>query len=136
MQQHAPYWQQLLVSNHTLASHMAALYNELQELQEKEWLDDFLPITRQISNRLQTALSYLGEADGEQQEGAATGMEEVAIRHEVNQLLEQRRQELERGEMETHTRGKLVALKSILDQLDMMLQLSGDIRRVCRKISA
>ncbi|MCC6762282.1 MAG: FUSC family protein [Chitinophagaceae bacterium] len=136
MQQQAPYWQQLLVSNHTLASHLAALYNELQELQETEWLDDFLPITRQISNRLQTALSYLGEAGGEQQEGAATGMEEVAIRHEVNQLLQQRRRELERGEMETHTRGKLVALKSILDQLDMMLQLSGDIRRVSRKMAA
>lgn len=135
MQQHAPYWQQLLVSNHTLASHMAALYNELKELNETEWLDNFLPITKQISNRLQTALNYLGEAKGEQQEGAATGLEDVAIRHEVNQLLRQRRQELERGEMETRTRGKLVALKGILDQLDMMLQLSGDIRKVCRKMA-
>jgi hypothetical protein len=42
---------------------------------------------------------------------------------------------LQRGEWETGTKEKLVALKSVLDQLDMMLQLAGDIRRACRNIT-
>lgn len=136
MQQQAPYWQQLLVSNHTLASHIAALYTELQEMPEQDWLDDFLPLTRQCSNRLQTARNYLTQETTALQSGAATGQEETSIRQEVNQLLAQRRHELARGMMETHTRQRLTDLKSLLDQIDMMLQLAGDIRRVCRRLAA
>jgi uncharacterized membrane protein YccC len=135
MQQQAPYWQQLLVSNHTLASHIAALYTELQEMPEQEWLDDFLPLTRQCSNRLQTARNYLTQETTALQTGAATGQADTSIRQEVNHLLAQRRQELQQGQLETLTRQRLTDLKSLLDQIDMMLQLAGDIRRVCRRLT-
>ncbi|MCU0395413.1 MAG: FUSC family protein [Chitinophagaceae bacterium] len=134
MQEKAPYWQQLVVSTHVLASHTAALFTEVQDLNAREQLHAFLPITRQVSNRLLTACSLLNTSNAQLQMGAATGMEDIAIRREVKALLLQRRNELERGEWETTTKERLVALKSVLDQLDMMLQLSGDIRRICRKM--
>jgi uncharacterized membrane protein YccC len=133
MQEKAPYWQQLVVSNHVLASHTAALFAEVQQLQDKEITEAFMPIVKQVSNRLQTAQGYLMHTTVQLQSGAATGMEDIAIRQEVKALLHQRRTELDRGQWETGTKDKLVALKSVLDQLDMMLQLSGDIRRACRK---
>jgi hypothetical protein len=133
MQQQAPYWQQMVVSTHVFASHTAALFTETQELNNDEQLEAFQPIAKQISNRLQTAHGYLTQEQVELQTGAATGMEDISIRQEVKSLLAKRRHELERGEWETKTKDKLVAVKSVLDQLDMMLQLSGDIRRVSRQ---
>jgi uncharacterized membrane protein YccC len=135
MQEKAPYWQQIVVSNHVMASHIAALYTETKEVTDPVGLSSFTPIARQISNRLQMAHSYLLHHKPALQQGAATGMEDIAIRKEVKSLLLQRRNELQRGEWETGTKEKLVALKSVLDQLDMMLQLSGDIRRACRNIT-
>lgn len=132
MQEKAPYWQQMVVSTHVFASHIAALYTEILELKDDAQLASFLPIAKQISNRLNTAHGYLVGEQPAMQEGAATGLEDIAIRLQVKELLAKRRMELERGQWETNTRPQLVALKSVLDQLDMMLQLSGDIRRVCR----
>jgi hypothetical protein len=136
MQEKAPYWQQVVVSNHVMASHIAALYTESKEVTDPVGLASFSPIASQVSNRLQTAYGYLIHHEPALQQGAATGMEDIAIRKEVKALLLQRGNELQRGEWETGTKEKLVALKSVLDQLDMMLQLSGDIRRACRKISS
>lgn len=133
MQQQAPYWQQMVVSTHVFASHTAALFTETHELHNVEQLEAFQPIAKQISNRLQTAHGYLTQEKVELQPGAATGTEDIAIRQEVKALLALRRNELERGERETKTKDKLVAVKSVLDQLDMMLQLGGDIRRVSRQ---
>lgn len=133
MQEKAPYWQQMVVSLHVLASHIAALYAEMQEVHEQEALASFLPIGVQISNRLAAAASSLSQDQLILQPGAATGLQNIAIRQRVNALLHQRREELERGEWETSTKQPLVALKSVLDQLDMILQLSGDIRRASRK---
>jgi uncharacterized membrane protein YccC len=135
MQTKAAYWQQMVVSTHVFASHIAALFTETQDLKQSDSIKAFQPIAKQISNRLQTAHGYLMHDQKALQLGAATGMEDIAIRQEVKALLAQRRMELERGEWETLTKEKLVALKSVLDQLDMMLQLSGDIRRVSRNTS-
>jgi uncharacterized membrane protein YccC len=136
MQEKAPYWQQLVVSNHVLASHISALHTEVEEAGNTADTKPFLPIVKQVGNRLQTAIAYLIHERPVMQEGAATGMEDITIREEVKALLLQRQQEVQRGEWETATKEKLVALKSVLDQLDMMLQLAGDIRRACRHISS
>jgi len=136
MQDKAPYWQQMVVSTHVFASHTAALFIEAQQLKQSDPMEAFQPIVKQISNRLQTSHGYLIQTQGALQSGAASGMEDIAIRQEVKALLAQRRMELERGEWETFTKDKLVALKSVLDQLDMMLQLSGDIRRASKKAGA
>lgn len=135
MQEKAPYWQQLVVSNHVLASHISALHTEVEEAGSSADTKPFLPIVKQVSNRLQTAIAYLQHESPVLQQGAATGMEDISIRQEVKALLLQRQQEVQRGEWETATKEKLVALKSVLDQLDGMLQLAGDIRRACRNIA-
>ncbi|HMP94549.1 MAG TPA: hypothetical protein PKD90_16840, partial [Phnomibacter sp.] len=96
---------------------------------------DFLPICRQLSNRLHTAIAYMGGQPGQPWPQAATGMQQTEIRRTIKTLLLQRQQELQMGQMETQTKNTLSQLKAVLDQLDMMLKLTGDIRRTCRQIS-
>ena len=135
MQQHAPYWQQLVVNLHVLTGHVGALYTEIKELPASEHQPDFLPICRQLSNRLHTAIAYMGGQPGQPWPQAATGMQQTEIRRTIKTLLLQRQQELQMGQMETQTKNTLSQLKAVLDQLDMMLKLTGDIRRTCRQIS-
>ena len=52
---------------------------------------------------------------------------------EVGSLLEKRRKEIEAGDLETETKKELIAVKSVVDQLQYIQNLSVTLARLCKQ---
>jgi uncharacterized membrane protein YccC len=136
MQDKAAYWQQLVVSTHVFTSHTAALFTEIQALTENDSWHEFQPIAQQITDRLMASQQLLLNEIPLPQAADEPILNDLHIRRQVKALMVQRKKELEAGQMETSTKQQLVKLKSVLDQLDMLLQLSTDIKKTSRELAA
>ena len=133
-QQHEAELHQLVVSNHVLASHVAALSAYRVQFAD-DWVSpDFNAITQLTLQQLDAAIDTLGRESNEILINMTHNQQPIAIRQQVDELLQQRLHELKQGWLETDTRRKLSELKAITDQFEMILRVSGDIRKVTEKL--
>jgi uncharacterized membrane protein (TIGR01666 family) len=123
---------QFVVLNHMLISHIATLSYYMQS--------DTAPYRSQKLNGVsKDILQYLENAKLNLQGRPA---DEKAIMHKeslrllnekANVLLEQRRKELELGQLETSTIASLRDLKSVMDQFNFIYKIVEEIEKNCRQ---
>lgn len=134
-QKHGGLIHQLVVSNHMLSSHIATLSSYVREFGLDYVSKGFQPIIDNTLLQLNQAQQWLNHtADGTEKMDTAK-QKPLAIKQQVDELMEQRQYELRQGSLETATRYKLSDYKTILDQFEIILRLSEDICGISRKLS-
>ncbi|HTL07432.1 MAG TPA: FUSC family membrane protein [Chitinophagaceae bacterium] len=118
---------QFVVLAHTLTSHIATLAHFSKTLAAKYQSQDFQPIIEQTTQRLQAAESALIEDN----KGAAAALpvpqQPFEPGRQVKELLAKRNEELQKGEVLTETRVKLLELKPIVDQFQFIDSIAKDL---------
>lgn len=123
-QRNSKEYHQLVVLNHVLNSHIAALAHYLP-FAEKYNSSDFRLICREINNNLGESIKI---SKGEQ---VSTPPKEVSrlLDEKMNELVDTRKKELEQGYTQTETRLKLMELKPIVDQFNFIASVAREIRQ-------
>jgi hypothetical protein len=123
----------LVVINHQLTSHIAALAQYAQQWAAKYAANDFNAAIHTINNELEAAASILDKGTAPENTPALTPRQ--VFTKQVEQLLNQRREELEQGFTDTPTRHTLFEYKSIIDQFDFIYRLATDSKKVSLQLT-
>lgn len=122
-----------VVLNHTLTSHIATLSHYVMPLSSKYASDDFTSIIRADLDQLQAAAHIL--------KGNATVAEQVdtGVQHKINErlndMLYQRKQELNDKLFDTETRKLLRELKPVVDQFNLISSIANDLKKLSAELS-
>ncbi|MBX3239976.1 MAG: FUSC family protein [Chitinophagaceae bacterium] len=123
---------QLVVSNHMLSSHIASLGVYSQLLAPAYHFPAFKPAANAVENKMQAAIDILSgricEASGNPDEHFAT------MRDRVQDLLNQRLDEISLGVEKSDVRKKLSGFKTITDQFEIINTITADITNILRKM--
>ena len=133
-QRHAALLHQFVVSNHMLASHIATLSYYTDTLKPEHILQEYLPVINVSVARLQQAIQYIVQPDAvaalpPQKEEKKTR----ALDAKIDQLLQQRRQEIEQKNYNTESRKLISDLKAITDQFYFIDKIAADVEKVSSK---
>lgn len=122
---------QLVVSNHMLTSHIATLSYYTDKLDAAFITQDYKPLVAASSLALDNSVKLL-EDDATVVEKIARAEEKPvsALDKKINELMMQRRKEIEEGQLETSTRKFLSQFKSITDQFYFIYKTSVDIEKI------
>jgi len=121
---------QFVVLHHMLGSHIAALSAFTREAVQNYQPEIFSPVVASILQKMEEAKYTLVTEN--LQDSTATGKEGLrALNDKVNTLMEQRKSELEQGNLHTETRTKLSELKRVADQFNFIYKAAVDIDRIC-----
>ncbi|MBI3882722.1 MAG: FUSC family protein, partial [Sphingobacteriales bacterium] len=137
---------QYVVLNHMLTSHIATLSYYATPLAEKYSSDDFLPVIKNTVAAFEKAISILKKSedtvlkplDGQ---ANATVINEDAKRNNIlndriNELIRERKAELQNNLSETDIRKTLSEFKAIVDQFNFISQIAGDINKISTEFIA
>jgi uncharacterized membrane protein (TIGR01666 family) len=120
---------QFVVLNHDMASHLATLSYFLVARGNPYRSSDLLAVTKQTRVHFSNAVKVLKEVNADELVPA----DKTALRH-VNDglalLLEKRREEVAKGNLETPTKRLLVDSKSVIDQFNFVYNDAASILRV------
>ena len=114
-----------------LTSHIATLSSYIQPLAKKYQSDDFLPIINNVVCLLNKAKLLLQKSASHEE----VVMQKEALRElndRVNNLMEQRKDELETGITESETKKNVAELKFIVDQFNFITKIAEDIEKQSR----
>lgn len=120
---------ELVVANHLLTSHIAALADYAQQWADKYTANEFAAVIRDTSNELDIARALLNKETINIPSTPAISWK--MIQERVNTLMEKRRSELQQQLFDSNTRKELFEFKSITDQFTFINRLAAD----CRKLS-
>jgi uncharacterized membrane protein (TIGR01666 family) len=123
----------LVVINHQLTSHIAALSQYAQQWAQKYAAEDFRAVLENTNAELEAASAILEK--GSAAENVSVVSPRQLFRVQVEQLMDQRREELERGLTDTPTRHTLFEYKSIVDQFDFIYQVAVDSKKISRQLN-
>jgi uncharacterized membrane protein YccC len=124
----AAYWHQLVVALHALLANIAAL----KGMGQKQNIPaNAGRLARQSRAKMANAISIMRGEGALQAEG---GMDDNSLQQIAGNLLKQREEELNRGELDGGTRHKLVAAKVLADNLDTIDVLSGETEKIALKL--
>lgn len=119
---------QFVVLNHMLTSHIASLSSYVKPLAEKYRSANFVPVIDNTTAHLEAAKGIIS---GERlQELTVEPAEKYIPEKQAKELLQKRREELQRGLNETETKTILSEFKSIVDQFDFIATISSDLRKL------
>jgi uncharacterized membrane protein YccC len=124
---------QFVVLNHMLTSYIATLshYTEIGNITDKE---QFLKVASDIKLYFNHAISYLNEE--KTVEGNLLNKDSLRELNELsNHLLKKRKEELQQGLLETSTRKRLFDFKSIVDQFNLIYNVSIDINKIAQSLA-
>ena len=124
---------QFVVLNHTLTSYIATLayYIHMETIPFES--DDFIKVAEDIKQHFTNALSYIENEEIAREK--IDNKESLRILNDrVNVLLQKRKQELEKGLLETSTRKPLFDLKSIADQFNLIYNVAADINKITKQL--
>jgi uncharacterized membrane protein YccC len=133
---------QFVVSNHMLTSHIATLaYYAMPEPQKVADPFIYQPVVGEIITRLENTIIWVkGEvADGRD---IATATADVAreglrtLNDRVNNLVERRKAELDKGIIDSDTRKQLSGLKPIVDQFNFIAKVTVNIERLSKELGS
>jgi len=119
---------QFVVANHVLTSSIATLSLYTQQKQTQSNDDIFSPVSNIIENKLNDAKKKL-----QHQTKKENTNNKIALRtlnDKLNDLLQQRKKELENGITESETKKDLAAFKPIADQLNFINKAASDIEKL------
>ncbi len=122
---------QFVVLNHMLTSHIATLAAYVRPLSEKYASPDFATAINKTLARMDDAEKILGEVEDDQ-----VVMDDATpdvIQQRLQDLLNNRREELKQGIQESETRKKLTEFKPLADQFNFIGNVSKDIKVLSEK---
>jgi uncharacterized membrane protein (TIGR01666 family) len=123
----------LVVINHQLTSHIAALAQYAQQWAEKYAASHFTEVINTINAELEGAKIILETATVTENALAVTPRQ--LFTKQVEQLMNKRREELEQGLTDTPTRHTLFEYKSIVDQFDFICRLAIDSKKISAQLT-
>lgn len=124
---------QFVVLNHMLTSYIATLSHYLQMQTIPYSSHDFVKVSQDIGQYFTNAITYLNEENIT--ENTVAHKESLRkLNDRVNKLLQQRKQELQQGLMETSTRKLLFDLKSIVDQFNLIYNVAIDLNKITQTL--
>jgi uncharacterized membrane protein (TIGR01666 family) len=121
---------QLVVMNHMIISHIAAL-SHLSTFAEKYRSYEFGAVINEILANLDAAIKII---DGGQVE-TKTADSTKRLMDKINEMLTVRKQEIGEGITQSETRVALMELKPIVDQFNFIAGLSRDFRTAVKSLS-
>ena len=127
-------YHQFVATNHLLSSYIASLSYYAQRAEGKYVSQDFQPLINQIDQHFDIAEDVLQH----HQTTKASQIKPVTVNSpKIQELLQQRRREIEAGksEMETPVRKTLSDLKTINDQFELISTATVDEVRILEKIA-
>ena len=160
--EHADRMHQFVVSNHMLTSHIATLsYYSLTEAKDHGDPQLYAPVVAEIGDRLDKTVNCLEAGEKAKQEGSAgaSGGAVVtnvnpdaplahpspllpalakeglrALNDQMNRLVDQRKSELGKGEVDSPTRRRLADFKPIVDQFNFIAKVTANIERLSNEL--
>jgi uncharacterized membrane protein YccC len=124
---------QFVVLNHMLASYIATLSHYIQPNNLPANADEFITVANDIQHYLTNAIEHLKNES--ETEKALSNKEALRkLNEHSNQLLQKRREELEKGMLETSTRKRLFDLKSIVDQFNLIYNVAVDLNKITQTL--
>jgi uncharacterized membrane protein (TIGR01666 family) len=123
---------QFVVMSHMLTSHIATLSHFTKSLALKYRSENFSPLIDETVSSLESAKNLIEHNDGNQTEKETVSFSD----RRLNDLLEQRKAEVGRGEVNTATRITLSEFKPIVDQFRFISGIAKDIRKTCEQLGA
>jgi len=124
---------QFVVLNHMLTSYIATLshYIETGNIANEE---DFTKVAADIERYITESIHCLNTGEGK--EGNLPNKDSLREMNKVaNRLLKKRREELTQGLLETSTRKSLFDLKSVVDQFNLIYNVSIDINKITQSLA-
>ncbi len=116
---------QFLVLNHILTSHLSALAFYSKSPKVEKQISNLDAVITQTIGKLKAANAVLVQHINTNDVVDITVLQNLQA--ETNLLLQKRKLELGKGNLETDTKQKLIALKSVIDQFGFIYNLSNDI---------
>jgi uncharacterized membrane protein (TIGR01666 family) len=121
---------QFVVANHMLTSSIATLSLFTQRTQTNN--DIFSPVVNIITDKLDDAKKKLQHQTQKENTDNKIGLR--ALNDKLNDLLQQRKKELDNGITESETKKDLAAFKPIADQLNFINKATSDIEKLSKEI--
>lgn len=123
-----------VVLSHVLTSYIATLAHYLKMKTTAYDTKDFIKAAEDIEQYLTHAIACLNNDDPTPE----TIINKEALRQlndKVNKLLQKRKEEIQQGQLETSTKTTLFDLKSVVDQLNLIYNVVGDINKISKSMS-
>ncbi len=123
------YLHRFIVLNYSITSHLATLSYYLNQKKSSFRSTALQPIVSDTIMRLEASEKYLERTEVEelQKIGSAPVLEEY-----TSALMERRGREIAEGKLETDTKQELITVKSVVDQLQYLQNLSSTLAKLCR----
>ena len=128
-----PQYHQFVSTSHLLTSHIASLSYYAQRSAPQYASNDFLPLVKQVDEQFQYELNLLENQSTTKAEQKAG---DHPMRARLQQLMEQRRQEMKAGSNspEKSVRKTLSDLKAITDQFQLIYAITGEQGKILDKL--
>jgi uncharacterized membrane protein (TIGR01666 family) len=128
-----PHYHQFVATSHLLTSHIASLSYYAQRSAQQYASADFQPLIKQVDDQFQQSLNLL---DNQVITRSDLKPGDYPIRARLQQLLEQRRQEMNAGpgNPEKSVRKTLSDLKAITDQFQLIYSITGEQVKIIEKL--
>jgi uncharacterized membrane protein YccC len=124
---------QFVVLNHMLASYIATLshYTETGNLTHDEQI---IKVAADIEKYFDKSIAYLNE-EAENEEALPNKDALRALNAAANNLLKKRKEELQQGLLDTKTRKPLFNMKSVVNQFNLVYNVSIDINKITQHLA-
>jgi len=124
---------QLVVLNHTFTSYTATLSSYIYPLAEKHASPDFIPPMEATLAHLEASRAILNKEHVISP--ASSAKPQLVLEQRLRELMDQRRQEIRKGELDTTTRQTVKEFKPIADLFNFILRASADIKKISIQLS-
>lgn len=124
---------QFVVLNHMLTSYIATLSYYVQKKTIPFESDEFIKVSEDIQQYFTNAIDYLND-EIVTQKTIATKDSLRTLNEQADTMLQKRKQELEQGLLDTSTRRSLADLKSIVDQFNLIFNVTVDIIKITQTL--
>ena len=128
-QQGLKFYHQFTVTHHILISYIASLSYYANEFNNSKEFNDFIPMVDAIKKKF-SYLLRLSEQHGEPAETVSN----FPFNKRIDKLLEQRKLQLQSGQMDTDSTKTLSILKSISDQFGLVYSVINDEIKIINNI--
>ncbi len=128
-QQGVKFYHQFTVTHHILISYIASLSYYANEFNNSKENNDFIPMAEAIKKKF----NYLLKLSEQQTENAET-VSNFPFNKRIDKLLEQRKLQLQSGQMDTDSTKTLSILKSISDQFGLVYSVINDEIKIINNI--
>jgi uncharacterized membrane protein (TIGR01666 family) len=125
---------QLVVLNHTLTSYIATLSSYTQLLAKKHASPDFIPAIEATLAQLEASGAVLNHKEINTA-GLSNNKPQLVMDKKLRDLMEQRKEEIRKGQLDTGTRQTLKEFKPVADLFNFILRAGSDIKKITVKMA-